>query len=265
MVFLRHLIISAFFLLPGCSSGNSVSEEIRFIVISDSHYGEPGTSSRRNLRHIIKWIEFEKRQGLDFFVLNGDISHDSLSYLKEGASFFKKTGVPFFPVRGNHDQVSDSVWKSIWGFPADTTFVLGGVNLIFLSSSDESGNYLCPDNAFLRSAVKSGKRENPSFIFSHIALNQEWARHSVDCPESASILKSRKNIFLFSGHDHDRYGGLKDGGLTVLFSGRSGGSWGEAPRGYRVFEFSKGSWRSFYFVPSSGDTLGIYSSGSAGQ
>ncbi len=58
--------------------------KLRFAIVSDGHYGQPGTEYKLYHEHIVQWLnESHDKNPLHFVVVNGDLVHDRPDLLPE--------------------------------------------------------------------------------------------------------------------------------------------------------------------------------------
>ncbi len=208
---------------------------LKFITASDGHFGQPNTDFETSHGQLIEAIN--KEENVDFVVFNGDLIHDEPKWMPEVKRVYDQLQVPYFTTRGNHDRVSESVWDQIWGRKANHGFVSKeDYGIILASSSNEKGEYLCVDEAFLQSKLEEYKKLAHVFLFVHISQN-DWTRHGVPCQNILDLIASYPNLrATFHGHDHDVDGIMLYKKKPFLWSGHFGGSWGNPFPCYRVCE-----------------------------
>ena len=142
-----------------------------------------------------------------------------------------------FIALGNHDAWNDDGYdaavglylkniREITGEAQDKTYFFTEINgnkLIFLGSSSEAGCEAAlgvEEIAWFRSEMSSAENGKPVFVFCHQSLNgrhglpRTWDEEEVpdrspmeggigeESPQIEEILKSRRNVFFFSGHSH---------------------------------------------------------------
>ncbi len=221
-------------------SAESVSKmkpHLRFAIASDSHFGQNNTPYEMYFSNLVKWINHEKEEkGLDFLILNGDIIHDDPEYLPEVKMHLKKLNVPVYPVQGNHDMVSHQEWEKIWDFPVNESFTRKGYAFIIMTTSNETGDYLCADQEWLSNQIQSFSDAESIFIFLHIS-HGGWTKHGTHCPEIMDLIASASNVkAVFHGHDHheDDVKYFKE--KPFFWCGHTGGNWGQEYKGYRIVE-----------------------------
>jgi len=76
---------------------------LKFITASDGHWGQPNTDFALSHQNLIDAIHREK--GVDFVVFNGDLIHDTPSFLPEVKAVYDQVQFPPFATRGNRDRV----------------------------------------------------------------------------------------------------------------------------------------------------------------
>lgn len=209
--------------------------KLKFIIASDGHYGQPNTPFETIHQTLIKAIQEE--EGVDFVVFNGDLIHDEPKWMPEVKKVYDIIGLPYYPVKGNHDRISETSWEEIWGIPADHSFIVKEqYGMIIANSSNEAGDYLCVNVDFLRSSLESFKELPFVFVFIHISQN-DWTLHGISCQEVLETLAAYPNVrAIFHGHDHDVNGIMRSRKKPYLWTGHFGGNWGSPLPGYRVCE-----------------------------
>lgn len=209
--------------------------ELKFIIASDGHYGQPNTDYEGSHKMLVDAIHQE--EGVDFVVFNGDLIHDEPKWMPEVKKVYDSLKVPYYPVKGNHDRISEADWEKIWGIPADYSFVLQErYGVILANSSNEAGDYLCVDFDFLKNSLEAFKSLSLVFICIHISQN-DWTRHGISCKAILDLISSYPNVkAVFHGHDHDVNGIMLNQKKPYVWSGHFGGSWGSPLPGYRVCE-----------------------------
>lgn len=233
---------------------------MRFAVASDGHYGQPQTDFDKFHTDLVRWLNQEKLQkGLDFVVFNGDLIHNEPTLLYDVKTAYKRLTLPFYVTRGNHDQVGADVWEGTWGYPPNHSFARGEYAFVLGDTSNEKGEYLCPDINWLRSELARYKDKKGIFVFLHIPP-AKWSPHGVDCPDVRELLEKTPNVkAIFHGHDHDEDGKKMSGGKPYFFDGHFGGGWGTTYKGYRIVEIREdGSWQSYQYNPAAAPILNTF-------
>lgn len=247
-------------LKPSPARAATIPFTMRFAVASDGHYGQPGTEFEKFHTDVIRWLNQEKMQkGLDFAIFNGDLIHDEPTLMYDVKTAFKRLAVPFFVTRGNHDRVGLDVWEGTWGYPTNHSFARGEYAFILGDTSNEKGEYLCPDPAWLRGEIAKYERKKGIFVFLHITP-VKWSSNGRDCEEVRELLEKTPNIkAIFHGHEHDEDDRKMSGGKPFFYDGHFGGSWGTTYKGYRIVEvYEDSSWQSYQYNPTAAPILNTF-------
>lgn len=216
--------------------------KLRIAIASDGHYGEAKTKYEANHENIVRWLNKEHmRHPLDFVIFNGDLVHDQPALLEEVKSkYFSQLKCPFYATQGNHDHADDALWKSVFGYSSNHSFILKDTAFVLANTSDTKGTYKCPDIEFLKTSLEKYKEVKTVFVVMHIPPYKWMDQQSfyLECPEVIQLFTKYPNIkAVFHGHDHDMddvfYTGNK---LPHFFDAHYGGSWGTYYIGYRVVE-----------------------------
>src|SRR5689334_7534506 len=231
---LRPYTASAF-VLPGIDD-----VELRFAIASDGHYGEAKTSFENNYRQIVEWINAEKQaRGVDFTMINGDLIHNEPAFLQPVKIALDKLSMPYYVSRGNHDRIPEEEWKRTWNQSSNNSFDIGNTGFIVLSTTDETGNYICPDLEWMHKHLNLFADKKHLFVFMHITP-VKWTDNANPCPEIVEMFNSQKNLkAIFNGHDHDQDHIKDNDGKAYFFDSHLGGSWGTDYHGYRIVEVFK--------------------------
>jgi predicted phosphodiesterase len=233
---------------------------MRFIVASDGHYGQAGTDYEAFHTNLIRWVNTEKMQkGVDFLFLNGDLIHDDPTLYYDFKTVLGKLRVPYYVSRGNHDKVGLDVWESTWGYPTNYSFAKGEYAFITGDTSNEKGEYICPDVEWLRNEIAKYRDQKGIFIFLHITP-QKWTTNGIDCKEVVALFENTPNVkAIFNGHDHDQDNKKQTGKKPYFFDGHFGGNWGTAYKGYRVVEiYVDDTWQTYQFNPQGYPALNTF-------
>ncbi len=208
---------------------------LKFITASDGHWGQPNTDFAGSHRQLIEAIHREK--GVDFVVFNGDLIHDTPSFLPEVKTVYDQVQFPTFATRGNHDRVDAETFARIMGNPTNQSFVVkDDYGIVLLDSSNLAGEYLCADLNYLKGVLTSYVKLEQVYVFIHIS-QQDWTRNGVACQEFMDLIASYPNVrATFHGHDHDLDGLMVYKKKPFLWAGHFGGSWGNPFPSYRVCE-----------------------------
>jgi 3',5'-cyclic-AMP phosphodiesterase len=239
-------------LLAACQRPtNQSAKTLRFAVASDGHYGQPKTEYDLYFDNIVENLRRERdEKGLDFVVFNGDLFHDDAKFLPDVAAKFQGLGMTHYVTRGNHDHVTEAQWRQTWGYGLNQTVELGkSAALLLVDTSNEKGEYLCPDFGWIDGELAKLTRKQHVFLFAHIPSKQ-WSPHGTTCAEWETVLGKYPNLkATFHGHDHAVEDGKK-GAKPAFFDGHFGGNWGVGYRGYRIVETRPdGSCYTYQFNP----------------
>jgi hypothetical protein len=235
------------FLLPASwqdSREHSFSADrprFRFAVASDGHFGQDKTPYQMYYRDIVRWLNWEKEErGLDLAFFNGDLIHDQPEFLPQVKKQLDQLRMPYYVCRGNHDMVSRVNWESVWGYPTNYAFSIGDYGFILGDTSNQQGEYLCADTAWLASQLNQMKEKKHIFVLLHISQS-DWVTNGVSCPAVMDMLVKHKRVkAVFHGHDHQEDDCKMADKTPFLYSGHMGGSWGVEYKGYRIVELLAG-------------------------
>ena len=208
---------------------------LKFITASDGHWGQPNTDFALSHQNLINAIHREK--GVDFVVFNGDLIHDTPSFLPEVKVVYDQVQFPTFATRGNHDRVDAETFARVMGHATNHSFVVkDDYGVVLLDSSNLAGDYLCADLNYLKGVLASFEKLEQVYVFIHIS-QQDWTRNGVACQAFMDLIASYKNVrATFHGHDHDLDGLMVYRTKPFLWAGHFGGSWGNPFPSYRVCE-----------------------------
>jgi Icc protein len=244
------------------SESNDATARItmRFIVASDGHYGQPGTEFKSMHTDLIRWVNREKLQkGVDFLVLNGDLIHDDPTLLYDLKTMLSGLRVPYFVGRGNHDRVGIDVWESTWGYKPNHSFGKNDYAFVVADTSNEKGEYVCPDLPWLKEELAKYSAKKGIFVFLHITP-EKWTDNGINCKEIVDLLDNTPNVkAIFNGHDHDQDGKKQKGKKPYFFDGHFGGNWGTAYKGYRVVEiYADDTWQTYQYNPTAAPVINSF-------
>lgn len=211
--------------------------KFRFAVASDGHFGQPKTSWESDYTSIIQNINAQhKTHKLKACIVNGDIIHNDPAMLPLAKQQLDQLKMPYYVTQGNHDMVNEEVWKNTWNMPFNHSFVVDKQVFLLATTSNEKGEYLCPDLDWMRAQLEKYKHAPNVFIAIHITP-VKWTDNAKDCPEFISLLKDYKNVrAVFNGHDHDQDDMKEKEGIPFLFDSHIGGNWGTTYKGFRMVE-----------------------------
>jgi 3',5'-cyclic AMP phosphodiesterase CpdA len=223
---------------------NNTKYKLRFALVSDGHYGQKNTPFDENYENMLGWINKEyKTNGLDFVIVNGDIVHDRPDLLSVvNQQYFSKFKMPYYAIPGNHDLADAKLWKSVFGYEDTYTFEKQDIVFVTANTSNPKGEFLCPDNLYLKTQLEKFKNRAIVFVVLHIPptkwLKEEF--YNAECEETLNLLHSYPNVkAAFHGHDHAvdgvRYTNNK---FPHFFDAHFGGNWGTTYKGYRIVEIT---------------------------
>lgn len=243
--FIRNVSFASLFLLGGCIHPLSAEEvyrlrrkvSLRFVVASDSHYGQPKTDFDGMIEKVIGQINgFHRESPLDFCVFNGDIIHNEKPLLPLAQKQLNKLTMPWYVTRGNHDMVSPAYWQEVWGTPLNHDVTIKQHGIILGDTSNEEGKYLSPDLNWLKQVLDKHRQQKHIFLFLHIP-QAKWTKNAIDTPAFFELIKNYPNLkAVFHGHEHDQDGVKMSHNIPFFFDAHVGGNWGTEYKGFRVVE-----------------------------
>ncbi|MEO6931644.1 MAG: metallophosphoesterase [Chitinophagaceae bacterium] len=228
--------------------------KLRFAIASDGHYGEAKTQFENNFREMVEWINLEKEnRGVDFTMINGDIIHNNPDFLTPAKVALDKLSMPYYVSRGNHDHIPEPTWLDTWKMGSNHAFEIDDIGFITLSTTDESGKYICPDLEWTHKHLTLFTDKKHVFVFMHITP-VKWTDNANPCSEIVEMFNNQKNLrAIFNGHDHDQDHIKDNDGKPYFFDAHLGGSWGTDYRGFRIVEvMNNGTVITYQLNPSSG-------------
>lgn len=218
-------------------AGERNKVKFRFAVASDGHFGEPKTTWESNYTSIIEHINQQHNlHRLKTCIINGDIIHNDPAMLPLAKQQLDRLKMPYYVTQGNHDRVKEDVWQKTWNMPFNHSFVVDKQVFLLATTSNEKGDFLCPDLDWMHNQLEKYKHAPNVFIAIHITP-VKWTEYGKDCPEFITLLKNYKNVrAVFNGHDHDQDDMKVKEGIPFLFDSHIGGSWGTTYKGFRIVE-----------------------------
>ncbi|TKC08090.1 metallophosphoesterase [Pedobacter polaris] len=238
---------------------NKEKKKLRFALVSDGHYGQPGTEYKKFHKEMVQWLnQAHDSNPLDFVIINGDLVHDRPELLQEvKKDYYDQLKVPFYALPGNHDHADTALWKSVFGYEDNYSFEKNGVGFVLANTSNSKGTYLCPDNLFMKRELEKVSKLKTVFVVLHIPPHL-WVPENpfVECAETIKLLHSYTNVkAVFHGHDHSLDSVFYTGKLPHFFDAHIGGNWGTGYRGYRIVEIDQADSISTFQVNASGNPL----------
>ncbi len=247
--------VGAITLFAACGkSKDIIPEEVdntvlfRFALASDVHFGEAETDYINHINAVKSgFTAFQKNNPCSFFVLNGDIIHNDPKFLEPAYEAVKGLHEKLYVTQGNHDRVSDAVWKATWGHDLDFDVSYGEYGFIFGTTSDSVGTLSCPNLVKLKTMLDKHKQKRHVFIFWHI-----HPHGSMQCTGVKELLAEYPNVCaVFNGHDHNDESIHTVANIPYMFNGRVAGSWGSFDRNFRVVEITKNTVVTYLMTPHS--------------
>lgn len=213
---------------------------LRFAIASDIHYGQDKTDYDIFFKTAIEKINMAHAQtSFDFCMLNGDIIHNDPKYYPAAKAHIEQLKMPWYVTPGNHDMVTADEWQQIWNSPVNYDFKIGDVVFLAGTTSNEKGEYICPDMKWFSQKLEAHKSVKIVFIIIHINP-AKLTTYGIDCPDFIKLVKQYKNVrAVFNGHDHDEDGIKMHEGIPFVFDSHVGSSWGTNYKGFRVVEVLK--------------------------
>ena len=223
--------------------------KLRFAVISDGHFGQVETDYDRYFQGMMSQINgYHKQFPLDCCIMNGDIIHDNPAFLEPAKAYLDTLKMPYFVTQGNHDMVSEEEWTKTWNMPLNHHVKLKRHAFIMATTSNQQGQYLCPNLAWMRETLEKYKSAENIFIFIHITP-VKWTKNGIDCPDFIELLKKYPNVRLVcNGHDHDQDDLKIKNSIPYLFNGHIGGNWGTSYKGFRIIDLMKDNTIATYMM-----------------
>jgi hypothetical protein len=243
--FIRNISFASIVLLSGKINSLSAAEvfelrqkvKLRFVVASDSHYGQPNTLYREMMEKMISSVNlFNSKNNLNFCVINGDIVHDNKDFMLPAKQQLDELNMPYFVTRGNHDLVTPEFWKEIWNMPLNHDVVINNYAIILGDTSDGKGAYVSPDLLWLEAKLEEHKNKKQVLLFLHIP-QAKWTKNAIDTPAFFELIRKYPNLkAVFHGHEHDQDGVKMQENIPFFFDSHIGGNWGTSYKGFRVIE-----------------------------
>lgn len=214
--------------------------KLRFVVASDSHYGQPNTPFDALIEKVISQVNlFHQEHPLDFCVINGDLIHNEKPLLPLVKKKIEALAMPWYVTRGNHDMVTEAEWKTVFGTALNQDLQIKDYGILLGDTSNEKGEYLSPDLVWLKQAFEKHKTQQHTLLFLHIP-QAKWTKNGIENPAFFELLQNYPNLkAVFHGHEHDQDGVKIYNNVPFLFDAHIGGNWGTAYKGFRVVELQE--------------------------
>lgn len=221
---------------------------LRFALASDIHFGEDKTDYQSQITNLkTHFAAFQKNNPCAFFAINGDIIHNDPAFLPPAHQALKGLHDTIYVTQGNHDRVSDTVWKQTWNCDLNFDVVHGDSAFIFGTTSDVVGSLSCPNMTIMQTLLDKHRDKKHVFIFWHIHPHYQ----EMNCTDVLAVLSKYPNVrAVFNGHDHNDESVKTIAGIPYLFNGRIAGSWGSFDRNFRVVEVTNTRVITYLMTPT---------------
>ncbi|MFZ0529925.1 MAG: metallophosphoesterase [Propionicimonas sp.] len=229
---------------PATESSTPTAPALSFVVGSDGHLGDPEAPGNPYPQFVATVNALNARQPLDVVILNGDLAQGGVALARQVKATLDGLAVPYVVVPGNHDELSPTQWREVWGSAPNQVRRFGARSIVLATTSNAAGELLCPDEAWLRRALAGEAGQSDVLVFLHITP-KDWTRYGVDCPGVRKLFAATPNLrAVFNGHDHDQDGQLVEHGVHYLFDAHLGGHWGTTYAGFRLTTLQAGELHS---------------------
>jgi hypothetical protein len=226
--------------LTGCQQLARLKTNLRFGIVTDSHYADADMRDNRYYREskgkMTECVDLMNEQKVDFLVELGDLKDQdeptveerTISYLRTIEQVFQKFDGPKYHVLGNHDVDSlskEQFMENITNTKIKTkstyySFDCKGIHFIVLDANflkDETpydhGNFVWNNTIIPQSeldwlAQDLNETKLPTIVFCHQQLGGNTGTCTQNAQDVRDILqKSGKVLASFNGHEHN--GGYK--------------------------------------------------------
>jgi len=213
--------------------------QLRFAIASDGHYGQPETPYEFYHDQMITWLnEEQKKNGLDFTFINGDLFHDDILFLQSVKKKWDELKMSYYVSHGNHDISDEEKWQQTWNTPWNFAFEKNDAAFLVLNTSDGKGKDIRPDIDWTKEQLTRYQNMKHLFVFMHITPFS-WTTGGSPYPELVELFEDQKNLkAIFHGHDHNEDGVKLNNGKYYFFDSHIGSDWGTHYQGYRIVEVS---------------------------
>lgn len=199
-------------------------------------------------------------------IVLGDITHDVLPLMKNWKKEITRTGIPFYPVAGNHDHDEKNpgdatgigVYRKNFGpenyaFGLGKDFVIVLDDIIYHSRSGYDSGYTDEIISWVSELLEYIPLDSDIYIAQHCPLNgRNYSNMVTNHDKMLEILKGRKVTFL-SGHNHSAGIFEYAPGITEHNVAAICGTWWDTyhckdgtPKGYKVFIKKDGELSWYY-------------------
>lgn len=242
----------------------SDSEDYTIIAIAD-----PQTQSMKHFRKfcgkpladLVSQAHISSSKGTTVGIALGDICWDSMDILPKFKEEIKKTGIPFYPVIGNHDHTKDmqgdhetsSVYRSVFG-PENYAFFIGKDivivldNVIYDTQKKYSEGYTDGQLKWVKELLKYIPETSRIYVGQHCPLFR-WFKDNTYTKNGEEMLAifGERDVTFLSGHTHINNNFIFSGNAREFNIAALCGSWWATghcndgtPGGYKVFEMNGG-------------------------
>ena len=248
----------------------SDSNDYTIVAIADPqtlHEKHFAKFERTGLPDLYATVDSCKEEGLTVGITLGDICWDSMNMYPAYREAISKTGIPFYPVIGNHDHQKDlkgdhntsSAYRETFG-PENYAFGIGDDyvivldNIIYDTQKKYVEGYAGSVLAWVKGLLEHIPETSHLFIAQHAPFIYWFKDYSYakDGEKLLELVKGRQVTFL-SGHTHinnnfDIATGIRECNVAAIC-----GTWWIAdhcndgtPGGYKVFSMKDGKLSSYY-------------------
>jgi 3',5'-cyclic AMP phosphodiesterase CpdA len=193
-------------LLRGVSAGVG-AEPFRFIVVNDTHH-----ENERSAAFLARTIETMRAGPAPDFCLHlGDLSHHGTEQeLAAVKDMFARLGVPFWPVPGNHDyltQTDRSGYDKVFPERLNYWFEHKGWLFVGLDTTDgvraEKTTIQPATLHWVREQLPRWDKQTPMVLFTHFPLGPNRLRQRpLNAEELLALFQDHNLRIVFSGHHH---------------------------------------------------------------
>lgn len=230
---------------------------MRFIIVPDIHYLQDNHSSsndeetvrgdgpptqpkgyQERLEFLRDALIVEKRKGLDFFILNGDLVHDVPEAHLDVKTEMDKVGEAYHVGYGNHERSSEQHWTDVWGQDWNHDFTVGDYAFLMPNSSNQAGDRIPVDEVWLADKLAEYEDKKGILVVTHVPQTTRW-RNSPDAVGVREILRSSDNLIgsVFS-HVHGAITTERVDDLIFSMTGHFA-HYGRNFYSYRIFEIDE--------------------------
>lgn len=165
--------------------------------------------------------------------------HNDPKYYDAAKSYIQQLKMPWYVTPGNHDTVTAMEWQQTWNSPVNFSFEINNAVFLAGTTSNEKGEYICPDLHWFSEKLETYKARKNVFIIVHINP-AGLTDNAIKCPGFIDLIKKYKNVrAVFNGHDHDHDGIKTYKEIPFVFDSHIGSTWGTNYKGFRVVELLK--------------------------